>query len=65
MIDKEFPHLHYCGAAAGAIPAVFFVSPVSEIAFRHSVPAPWRLSGSLATPRSAETAGGVMDSAPL
>jgi hypothetical protein len=27
MIDKEFPHLHYCGAAAGAIPAVFFVSP--------------------------------------
>jgi len=27
MIDKEFPHLRYCGAAAGAIPAVFFVSP--------------------------------------
>ena len=24
MIDKESPHLRYCGAAAGAIPAVFF-----------------------------------------
>jgi hypothetical protein len=26
VIDKEFPQLH-CGAAAGAIPAVFFVFP--------------------------------------